>query len=76
MSATAEQIRAVLDVMIAMTDTIRVAGRVPSGELYAQVMGHMDIHTYNAIVARIKGTGLVIEKSHELIWVGPTVKES
>jgi hypothetical protein len=57
--------------MIAMTEAIRTKGEIPSGELYATVMGTMDIHTYNAILSKIKGSGLVVEKNHLLVWVGP-----
>ena len=71
MPATPEQIKAVLDVMVAVTELIRVAGEVPSGEIYARLMDRMDIHTYDAMISKIKRTGLVEEKNHLLIWVGP-----
>jgi hypothetical protein len=57
--------------MIAMADTIRDLGRVPSGELYARVMGHMNMATYNRVIGSLKAAGLVEEKSFELIWTGP-----
>lgn len=71
MQPTKEQLTAALDVLIAMTELIRTKGEIPSGELYATVMGQFDIHTYNAILSRIKGSGLVVEKNHLLVWVGP-----
>jgi hypothetical protein len=71
MSATREQIQAVFDVMVAITELIRTKGEIPSGELYAAVMSKLDIHTYEAILSRIKGSGLVVEKNHLLVWVGP-----
>lgn len=69
--ATKEQVQIVFEVMSAMAGVIRAKGEIPSGELYAAVMGKMDIHTYEAILSRIKGSGLVEEKNHLLRWVGP-----
>lgn len=53
-----------------LADAIRDLKRVPSGHLYAQVMGHMDIHTYNKAIDLLKRTKMVEEKNHELIWIG------
>lgn len=72
MTPTKEQVRAVFDVMVAITEVIRVKGEVPSGELYAQMMHQMNLATYNAIISKIKASGLVIEKNHLLTWVGPS----
>lgn len=69
---SAQQIEAALAVAKALADTIREVGRVPSGHLYARVCGHLDIHSYEAVIGSLKRAGLVIEKNHELIWVGPT----
>lgn len=69
--ATREQTRAILEVIAAVAEVIRVSGEVPSGALYARLMDKMDIHTYNGILARLKGSGLVVERRHLLVWVGP-----
>ena len=70
---TREQIVAALKALKALADAIRDFGRIPSGHLYAQVMGHMSLETYNSMIARLKGASLVVEeKNHELIWIGPT----
>ena len=67
-----EQIAAVLMAIKALADVIREKGEVPSGELYANVMGHVSLETYNSMVDRLVGTGLVKRtNSHLLIWVGP-----
>lgn len=70
--ASKEQRQAVFDLLVAVLELIRVKKEVPSGELYAQMMGKMDIHTYNTILSTIKGSGLVVEKNHLLTWNGPT----
>lgn len=72
MEATKQQIAAAFAVLTAVADTIRELGSVPSGDLYAQLMGRMDIHTYNKLIDRLKGAGLVSEdRSNLLTWTGP-----
>jgi hypothetical protein len=71
MTATKEQVRAALDAVVAVADLIRALGSVPSGELYARLMGHMDLETYDKIIGILKRAGLVAESNHRLTWVGP-----
>ena len=59
--------------IMAVTEAIREAKRIPSGHLYAMLMGKMNIDTYNQLITIIKRTGLVKEEYHELIWVGPKI---
>lgn len=68
---TKEQVSAAFQITAAVCEAIREAGRMPSGTLYAMCMGRMDIETYNKLVTTIKRTGLVEERGHELVWVGP-----
>jgi hypothetical protein len=58
--------------IMAVTEAIREVKRIPSGHLYAILMGKMSIDTYNQLITIIKRTGLVKEEGHELIWVEPT----
>jgi hypothetical protein len=71
MQPTREQFKAMFELMSAIAEVIRTKGEVPSGELYAMLMGKIDLRTYEAILSRIKGSGLVEEKNHLLKWVGP-----
>ena len=71
MTATKEQLGALLDVTRAVADAIRDLGRVPSGHLYARLMEHMSLETYDGVIGLLKRSGLVEEKSHELIWIEP-----
>jgi len=71
MNPTKQQVQAVFDVLVAITEVIRTKGEVPSGDLYASVMGSIDLQTYERILSTIKGSGLVLEKNHLLVWVGP-----
>ncbi len=72
MSTTAEQVTAGIRVAAVVGDTIRQLGSIPSGELYAQLMGHMNLDTYNKCIQVLKKAELVEESNHVLRWVGPT----
>lgn len=67
---TPAQITAAFAVTVAVSETIRDVKRIPSGELYAQLCGRMSLEDYNAMIATLKGAGLVSETAHMLTWVG------
>ena len=69
--ATAAQVRAAFDLVIAVSEAIRELGEVPNGELYARVMGTLDYQSYTHIIAQLKRAGLVRETSNLLVWIGP-----
>lgn len=71
---TDEQLMAGFNLVMLVADTIRQAGEIPSGHLYATVMGTLPLEAYNTVIEKLKKTGLVTEKNHLLKWVGP-VKE-
>lgn len=51
-------------------EAIKELGEVPSGHLYASVMGYTDIHTYNTIIGLLVKAGKITNKGHLLKWVG------
>ncbi len=59
-------------VAAAVGDAIRELGEVPSGHLYAQLMGRLSFDSYNHIIGLLKQAGLVSEKHNLLTWIGPT----
>lgn len=63
-----------LGVAVAVAEVIRGAGSIPSGHLYAQVMGRMSLASYEAIIRGLKGAGLVSERAHMLTWTGPAIE--
>jgi hypothetical protein len=67
---TTEQIAAYLGCIRAMIDAVRDAGRIPSGHMYAVLMGHMTLHQYETLVQKVVSTGLVRLDGDELVWVG------
>lgn len=70
MSNANEVTRAIM-VAAVVGDAIRDLGSVPSGHLYANLMGHMDLDTYNGCIKILKQANLVEESNHVLTWVGP-----
>jgi hypothetical protein len=68
---TTEQVHAGLKSVIAVAETIRELGRVPSGHLYARLMGVLSMDAYERIIAILMKQGLVQRTAaHELVWVG------
>lgn len=62
---------AALQMAKAVADTIRELNEVPSGTLYAQLVGTFSIQQYDQLIGLLKRTGLIEETgSHLLRWVG------
>lgn len=55
----------------AVAEAIRDLGEIPSGELYARLMGHMSLQTYDRIIGSLVRAELVTNSCHLLKWVGP-----
>lgn len=68
---TDKAVEAAIEIAKAVADTIQELERVPSGVLYAQLMGHMSLATYEKIIDILKRGKVIEEKHHELIWIGP-----
>ena len=52
-----------------VAEAIEGLGEVPSGHLYAYLMGVIDIHTYNGVIAILKKQGKITESNNLLTWV-------
>ena len=70
-NVTAEQVTAGIRMAAAVGEAIRDLGSVPSGHLYARLMGRMSLETYNKLITILKQANLVEENNHLLTWVGP-----
>ena len=68
---TAEQVQGALAITRAVADAIKSLGEVPSGHLYAHLMGKLSLNEYTQVIGILKRAGLVTESSHLLKWVGP-----
>jgi hypothetical protein len=67
---TDKEFDALIKVCRAVADAIRELGSVPSGHLYASLMGQMTLDTYYQILAALKDAGLVKEENHLLTYIG------
>ncbi len=75
MTITKQQLQSAFDKVAALAEAIHSLGRVPSGHLYAQVMGVMSLAEYESCIRALKGAKLVSESNHELTWIGPRLEE-
>lgn len=76
MTATKEQLKAGLNIVLAVTEAIREAKEIPAGTLYAVLCGKVDIQGFEKIVSIITGSGLVEKRGDLLRWVGPAIEAS
>lgn len=68
---TKESAKVLLQIVSAIADTIRELGEVPSGVLYAHLMGKLSLDNYQYIIDILKQSGKVKESnSHLLSWQG------
>lgn len=72
---TKEEIAAVIRAVAAIAEAIRDLGRVPSGHLYAQVMGVLSLDNYTIAIDHLERAKLVRREGHELIWTGPAKED-
>ena len=71
MSKTSEAL-AVARVAHAIAESIRELGEIPSGHLYARLMGMMDLSQYEQIIGLLIDARLVErDRFHLLRWIGP-----
>ena len=66
---------AAFQILAAITETIRDLKQVPSGELYARLMGHMSFEAYQRILQTVQNTGLITVKGHMITWTGPEMEK-
>jgi hypothetical protein len=69
---TAAQLKSALQVMFAVADAVREAGRLPAGPLYAALVGNnvATLDGFESMIRQLVGTGCVRREGDELVWVG------
>lgn len=65
-----ERVKKTVQIGMALAEAIKGLGTVPSGHLYARVMGYVGLDEYQMHIDTLKKAGVVTEKFHELTWVG------
>jgi hypothetical protein len=74
MAPSKQELLAGLNILAAVAETIREAGEVPSGTIYAALLGKVSMEGYTSLLRTLKGAGLVEEKNHLLRWIGPNIQ--
>jgi len=69
--STAAEIKAALGISVAIAEAVREAGEIPSGTLYAIVMGKLSLASYEAVLRTLAGAGLIKVENHLVRWTGP-----
>lgn len=71
---TQAQTREGLRLILAVSETIREAGEIPSGHLYAMLLDRLTLNAYDAMIAiLIRGKLVEQDRSHMLRWIGPEI---
>jgi hypothetical protein len=70
---TAAEYAAAMEILILVGHLIQIKGTIPSGELYAVVMGSLDLRTYGAVLDKLESAGLIKNSGHMLTWTGPSI---
>ena len=68
MPVTKEQVVAGIQVVKALADAIKELGSVPSGHLYASVMGRLSLSQYEQCIGILTRAGIVRKSGDLLIW--------
>jgi hypothetical protein len=63
-------VTATIRIVSAFGQAIRDLGSVPSGHLYATVMGSLNLTEYQAAIGILIKAGLVEDRHHLLVWIG------
>jgi|ERR1035438_2455811 hypothetical protein len=71
---TKAQIIAALGITFVVSEAIREAREIPSGTLYAMLVGKVDYEGYQKMLGILKRAGLIeVMPSHLIRWTGPEV---
>ena len=65
-----ERNKKVIEFLKELMDTLQEVGRIPNGHLYAQLMPHISLQTYESIIDGMKANKLIEVNNHEIIWIG------
>jgi hypothetical protein len=62
------EVKAALGVLQAVAGAVKEAGEIPAGHLYAMVMGHLDLPTFNRIVDTLTRAAVIVRRGDLLVW--------
>lgn len=67
---TKEDIKSGIKIIKAIAETIREAKSIPSGTLYAGVMGVITLESYHKILGILENAGLITVSNFLIKWEG------
>ncbi len=66
---TKAQVNAAMQIVLAIADTIKEVKEVPSGHLYARLMGKLTLEDYNGIIRLLINSGVIsLDGNHVIRW--------
>lgn len=60
-------------VVFIVAESVREAGEIPSGTLYALLAAHVSLDGYQKVLGILTRAGLISVHSHLIRWIGPQV---
>ena len=69
-STREEQTKATIEVIKAVAEAIKTLGQVPSGHLYARLMGSLTLDQYQTIIDILEKGRLIKVEHHLITWLG------
>ena len=71
---TPQELKAGTAMIMAVAETVRECREVPSGTIYAGLMGRVSLEGYQKIVGILTNAGLIaVDRSRLVRWTGPEV---
>jgi len=58
--AAGEQVKSAVDIVLAVAEAVRVAGEVPSGMVYAMLVGQVSITSFESVIALLASQRIAI----------------
>jgi hypothetical protein len=66
-----QKIKAAVEIMKAVAGAIKDLGTIPSGHLYAQLMGKMSLDSYEKMLSALQRMGIVsVDGNHLVTYIG------
>lgn len=65
-----EKMQAAVQIMKAVAEAIREAGSIPSGHLYALLMGKMSLGSYEKMIDAMQRMGIIKVDDHLITYIG------
>jgi hypothetical protein len=65
-----QKVEAALQIVKAIADAIRELKEVPSGHLYARLMGNLTLQQYEEVIQVLVRAKVITVKNHLITWIG------